>query len=248
MHDSSDILCLEDIARRSFRHTPVHNVILIAWQRHTITFLLCILSCSFAFPENAGLFGFRMARFAACGGRRKGKDARTPRAPAGGLAALLYHLLFRQDGYTKKPCQKTSDACAFSLKRAEPTSSMSDEVGSEKPGQGQERPSSLITEPTRTFQSLAHLIEGCAIDLTTRIAPAQDFPCVRFKGHLPRRVERPVRVSPAEPAARAPAEEYNHAYPEQWKQGPEAHSPVHMQSPSLSLFAFSWFTCSLQSV
>jgi hypothetical protein len=45
----------------------------------------------------------RMARFAACGGRRKGKDARTPRAPAGGLAALLHHLLFRQDGYTKKP-------------------------------------------------------------------------------------------------------------------------------------------------
>src|SRR5205814_6058854 len=37
----------------------------------------------------------RIACFAACGGRRKGKDARTPRAPAGGLAALLHHLLFR---------------------------------------------------------------------------------------------------------------------------------------------------------
>lgn len=176
----------------------------------------------------------RMARFAACGGRRKGKDARTPRAPAGGLAALLHHLLFRQDGYTKKPCQKTPDACAFSLKRADTTSSMSDEVGSAKQGKGQERPSSLITGPTRTFQSLSHLIEGCAIDLTARIAPAQDFPCVRFKGRLPRCVERPLPVSPAEPAARAPAEEYNHAYPEQWKKGPEAHSPVHIDPLFLS--------------
>jgi hypothetical protein len=30
-------------------------------------------------------------------------DARAPRAPAGGLAALLHHLLFRHNGYTEKP-------------------------------------------------------------------------------------------------------------------------------------------------
>src|SRR5207248_1452343 len=145
------------------------------------------------------------------------------------------------------PLQKRPGACALSLKRADTTSSDIDEVGSAKQEYGQERSSSLITGPTRTFQSLAHLIEGGAIDLTACIAAAQDFPCVRFKGHLLRRVKRRVPVSPAEPAARAPAEEYNHAYPEQWKQGPEAHSPVHMQSPSLSLFVFFVFTCSLQS-
>jgi hypothetical protein len=35
-------------------------------------------------------------------------------------------------------------------------------------------------------------------------------------------------VPPTEPATRAPAEEDNDPYPEQWKQGPEAYTPVHV--------------------
>src|SRR6266568_1786155 len=50
--------------------------------------------------------------FAACGGRRKRGDARTPRAPAGGLAALLHHLLFRfcrlRRQEEKRGCEDTS--------------------------------------------------------------------------------------------------------------------------------------------
>src|SRR5215472_10682142 len=83
-----------------------------------------------------------------------------------------------------------------------------------KQGKRHERTLSLIAGSARTFQSLANLIERCAIDLAARIAPAQDLQCVRFKMLVKRRRDRPVPVSPAKPAARAPAEEYYHPYPE----------------------------------
>src|SRR5207248_6355320 len=58
----------------------------------------------------------RIICFAACGGRRKRRDARTPRAPAGGLAALLHHLLFK----TGKPKSPVVDTMVFAMCRDVP--------------------------------------------------------------------------------------------------------------------------------
>src|SRR5436853_7937467 len=83
----------------------------------------------------------------------------------------------------------------------------------------------LIAGSARMFQSLAHLIEGSAIDLAARIAPTQGLQRVRFK----RRVKRPARVSPTEPAECTPAEKRHDPYPEQWQQRPEFKSPMHIE-------------------
>ena len=47
---------------------------------------------------------FRFSCFAAYGGKVEREVARTPRAPAGGLAALLHLLPFQHHGNTEKPC------------------------------------------------------------------------------------------------------------------------------------------------
>src|SRR5947209_5602884 len=99
----------------------------------------------------------------------------------------------------------------------------------------------LIAGPPRTFQSFAHLLESCAIDLAACIAPAQDLQRVRLQRRVIMRGDRPAPVSPAEPAARTPAEEYNQPYPKQWQQRPESKSPKHIRPLFLSYsLLFSW--------
>jgi len=51
---------------------------------------------------------FRITCFAVYGGEVEREVARTPRAPAGGLAALLHHLHFQHHWKTEKPCVNTS--------------------------------------------------------------------------------------------------------------------------------------------
>src|SRR6266550_3624356 len=67
---------------------------------------------------------------------------------------------------------------------------------------GQEQAPRLIAGPSRTFQSFAHLLESCAIDLAACIAPAQDLQRVRLQRRVIMRGDRPPPFSPAEPAAR----------------------------------------------
>src|SRR5579875_285682 len=92
-------------------------------------------------------------------------------------------------------------------------------------------PERLFAGPAGALQVLAHLLEGVAIDLTARVALAQDLQCVRPE----RWPKMRGPASPAEAAARHPAESRDNRQPEQRKQGPETHAPccpmVHMSSP-----------------
>src|SRR5947209_1184568 len=56
-------------------------------------------------PLSRAFWFSRLACCAVCGGEVGREGARTPRAAAGGLAALLHHLPCQQHGKTKKPCQ-----------------------------------------------------------------------------------------------------------------------------------------------
>src|SRR6266516_607695 len=106
---------------------------------------------------------------------------------------------------------------------------------------GQERAPRLIAGPSRTFQSFAHLLESCAIDLAACIAPAQDLQRARLQRRVIMRGDRPAPVSPAEPADRTPAEEFDRSCPEQWQHRPESKSPNHIRSLFLSYsLLFSW--------
>ncbi len=67
-------------------------------------------------PLKRGRRAFRFSRttcFAACGGEVAREVARTPRAPAEGLAALLHHLHFQHHGKTKKPLRGRRIPLAF---------------------------------------------------------------------------------------------------------------------------------------
>jgi len=54
--------------------------------------------------------------FTAYGGGVGREGVRTPRAPTGGLAALLHHSHFQHHGYIKKPEMAVDLACAGLLK------------------------------------------------------------------------------------------------------------------------------------
>src|SRR5258708_2260577 len=86
----------------------------------------------------------------------------------------------------------------------------------------------LEPRPTGSFQPLAHLIEGGAIDLATCIALTQNLQRIWLKRFVKSRRDRSVSASPAEPAARSPTEEHHDPYPKQGQQGPESKSPVHV--------------------
>jgi hypothetical protein len=97
----------------------------------------------------------------------------------------------------------------------------------------------LIARSARVFQALAHMVEGWAIDLTTRIAAAQDFQRIPFKWLT----KRHAPVAPPYPSTHKTTQQNDQSQPEQGKQRPEAYSPMHsmhMLSPSsVSYFLYS---------
>src|SRR5258708_19601390 len=80
----------------------------------------------------------------------------------------------------------------------------------------------LEPRPTGSFQPLAHLIEGGAIDLATCIALTQNLQRIWLKRFVKSRRDRSVSASPAEPPARSPPQQHHDPHPQHSHHRPQS--------------------------